>query len=47
MTRNKVNYSLIEDDSKRKVSYNKRRKELLKKSDELKKLCDVEVATVI
>ncbi|KAK4716691.1 hypothetical protein R3W88_015029 [Solanum pinnatisectum] len=44
MTRNKVNYALIEDDSKRKISYNKR---LLKKSDELKTLCDVDVATVI
>ncbi|XP_049403557.1 MADS-box transcription factor PHERES 2-like [Solanum stenotomum] len=47
MTRNKVNYAFIEDDSKRKISYNKRLKGLLKKSDELKTLCDVEVATVI
>ncbi|KAH0676299.1 hypothetical protein KY285_024100 [Solanum tuberosum] len=47
MTRNKVNYAFIEDDSKRKISYNKRLKGILKKSDELKTLCDVEVATVI
>ncbi|KAG5606959.1 hypothetical protein H5410_028451 [Solanum commersonii] len=47
MTRNKVNYDFIEDDSKRKILYNKRLKGLLKKSDELKTLCDVEVATVI
>uniref|UniRef100_M1DX01 Type I MADS box transcription factor n=1 Tax=Solanum tuberosum TaxID=4113 RepID=M1DX01_SOLTU len=47
MDRNKVNYALIEDASKRKVSYNKRLKGFLKKSDELKTLCDVEVATVI
>nr|XP_010321632.1 MADS-box transcription factor PHERES 2-like [Solanum lycopersicum] len=47
MTRNKVNYALIEDDTKRKISYDKRLKGLLKKSDELKTLCDVEVATVI
>jgi len=47
MTRNKVNYAFIDDDSKRKISYNKRLKGLLKKSDELKTLCDVEVATVI
>ncbi|KAG5606961.1 hypothetical protein H5410_028453 [Solanum commersonii] len=47
MTRNKVNYAFIEEDSKRKISYNKRLKGLLKKSDELKTLCDVEVATVI
>uniref|UniRef100_M1DN38 Type I MADS box transcription factor n=1 Tax=Solanum tuberosum TaxID=4113 RepID=M1DN38_SOLTU len=46
-TRNKVNYAFIDDDSKRKISYNKRLKGLLKKSDELKTLCDVEVATVI
>ncbi|XP_015167330.1 agamous-like MADS-box protein AGL14 [Solanum tuberosum] len=47
MSRNKVNYALIEDASQRKVSGNKRLKGLLKKSDELKTLCDVEVATVI
>ncbi|WMV30426.1 hypothetical protein MTR67_023811 [Solanum verrucosum] len=47
MSRNKVNYALIEDASYRKVSYNKRMKGILKKSDELKTLCDVEVATVI
>ncbi|KAG5606958.1 hypothetical protein H5410_028450 [Solanum commersonii] len=47
MTRNKVTYAFIEDVSKRKISYNKRLKGLLKKSDELKILCDVEVATVI
>ncbi|KAH0755106.1 hypothetical protein KY290_025376 [Solanum tuberosum] len=47
MTRKKENYAFIEDDSKRKISYNKRLKGLLKKSDELKTLCDVEVATVI
>uniref|UniRef100_A0A3Q7GK55 MADS-box domain-containing protein n=1 Tax=Solanum lycopersicum TaxID=4081 RepID=A0A3Q7GK55_SOLLC len=47
MTRNKVNYALIEDDTKRKISYDKRLKGLLKKTDELKTLCDVEVATVI
>ncbi|XP_015167328.1 agamous-like MADS-box protein AGL80 [Solanum tuberosum] len=47
MARNKVNYALIEDASKKKVSYNKRLKGLLKKSDELKTLCNVEVATVI
>ncbi|KAH0676298.1 hypothetical protein KY285_024099 [Solanum tuberosum] len=47
MTRNKVNYAFIEDDSKIKISYNKRLKGILKKSDELKTLCDVEVATVI
>ncbi|KAK4716690.1 hypothetical protein R3W88_015028 [Solanum pinnatisectum] len=47
MTRYKVNYALIEDDSKRKISYNKRLKGLLKKSYELKTLCDVEVDTVI
>ncbi|XP_049403552.1 agamous-like MADS-box protein AGL80 [Solanum stenotomum] len=47
MTRNNVNYAFIEDDSKRKISYNKRLKGILKKSDELKTLCDVEVPTVI
>ena len=47
MTRNKVNYALIEDDTKRKFSYTKRLKGLLKKSDELKTLCDVEVSTII
>ncbi|XP_049372775.1 MADS-box protein SOC1-like [Solanum verrucosum] len=47
MARNKVNYALIEDASKRKVSYNKRLKGLLKKFDELNTLCDVEVATII
>nr|XP_010321635.1 MADS-box transcription factor PHERES 2-like [Solanum lycopersicum] len=47
MTRNKVNYALIEHDTKRKISYDKRLKGLLKKSDELKTLCDVEVATII
>ncbi|KAH0676302.1 hypothetical protein KY285_024103 [Solanum tuberosum] len=47
MTRKKENYAFIEDDSKRKISYNKGLKGLLKKSDELKTLCDVEVATVI
>ncbi|KAG5606625.1 hypothetical protein H5410_028117 [Solanum commersonii] len=47
MSRNKVNYALIDDASQRKVSSNKRLKGLLKKSDELKTLCDVEVATVI
>ncbi|KAK4716527.1 hypothetical protein R3W88_014865 [Solanum pinnatisectum] len=47
MARNKVNYAFIEDASKRKVSYNKRLKGLLKKSDELKTLCNVEVTTVI
>ncbi|KAH0755105.1 hypothetical protein KY290_025375 [Solanum tuberosum] len=47
MTRNKVKYAFIEDDSKRKISYNKRLKGILKNSNELKTLCDVEVATVI
>ncbi|KAG5606614.1 hypothetical protein H5410_028106 [Solanum commersonii] len=47
MYRNQVNYALIEDASKRRVSYNKRLKGILKKSDEPKTLCDVEVATVI
>ncbi|KAG5594997.1 hypothetical protein H5410_036229 [Solanum commersonii] len=47
MTRNKVNYSLIEDDSKIKFSFNKRLKGLLKNCDELKTLCVVEVATAI
>ncbi|WMV30370.1 hypothetical protein MTR67_023755 [Solanum verrucosum] len=47
MTRNKVNYSLTEDDSKGKYSYNKRLKGHLKKIDELKTHCYVEVAIVI
>ncbi|KAK4716689.1 hypothetical protein R3W88_015027 [Solanum pinnatisectum] len=47
MTRHKVNDALIEDDSKIKISYNKRLKGFLKKSDELKTLCDIEVATII
>uniref|UniRef100_M1DWA1 Mads box protein n=1 Tax=Solanum tuberosum TaxID=4113 RepID=M1DWA1_SOLTU len=47
IARNKVKYALIEDASKTKISSNKRLKGLLKKSDDLKTLCDVEVATVI
>ncbi|XP_055803552.1 MADS-box transcription factor PHERES 2-like [Solanum dulcamara] len=47
MPRNKVNFTLIEDESKRKVSYQKRQKGLFKKCEELKTLCDVEVAVVV
>ncbi|XP_055803544.1 MADS-box transcription factor PHERES 2-like [Solanum dulcamara] len=47
MPRNKVNFTLIEDESKRKVSYQKRQKGLFKKCEELKTLCDVEVAAII
>ncbi|XP_055803477.1 agamous-like MADS-box protein AGL80 [Solanum dulcamara] len=47
MPRNKVNFTLIEDESKRKVSYQKRQKGLFKKCEELKTLCDVEVADVV
>ncbi|XP_055803537.1 agamous-like MADS-box protein AGL80 [Solanum dulcamara] len=47
MPRNKVNFTLIEDESKRKVSYQKRQKGLFKKCEDLKKLCDVEVAAIV
>ncbi|XP_055803593.1 MADS-box transcription factor PHERES 2-like [Solanum dulcamara] len=47
MPRKKVNFTLIEDESKRKVSYQKRQKGLFKKCEELKILCDVEVAAVV
>ncbi|XP_055803600.1 MADS-box transcription factor PHERES 2-like [Solanum dulcamara] len=47
MPRNKVNFTLIEDEIKRKVSYQKRQKGLLKNYVELKTLCDVEVAAVV
>ncbi|XP_055803479.1 agamous-like MADS-box protein AGL80 [Solanum dulcamara] len=47
MPRNKVNFTLIEDESKRKVSYQKRQKDLFKECEELKTLCDVEVAVVV
>ncbi|XP_055803572.1 agamous-like MADS-box protein AGL80 [Solanum dulcamara] len=47
MPRNKVNFTLIEDESKRKVSYQKRQKGLFKKCEELKTLCDVEVVAVV
>ncbi|XP_055803493.1 agamous-like MADS-box protein AGL92 [Solanum dulcamara] len=47
MPRNKVNFTLIEDESKRIVSYQKRQKRLFKKCEELKILCDVEVAAVV
>ncbi|XP_055803467.1 agamous-like MADS-box protein AGL80 [Solanum dulcamara] len=47
MPRNKVNFTFIEDESKRKVSYQKRQKGLFKKCEELKTLCDVEVAAVV
>ena len=47
MPRNKVNLVLIENESKRKVTYRKIQKGLFKKCDELKTLCDVEVAAVV
>ncbi|XP_055803532.1 MADS-box transcription factor PHERES 2-like [Solanum dulcamara] len=47
MERNKVNFTLIEDESKIKVSYQKRQKGLFKKCKEIKTLSDVEVAAVV
>lgn len=47
MPKDKVNYALIENESKRKLSYRKRLKSLLKKSEELQIFCDVEVVVVI
>ncbi|KAG5600037.1 hypothetical protein H5410_031407 [Solanum commersonii] len=47
MPRNKVIFSLIENETDRKVSYKKRHKGFLKKAQELMTLCDIEMAAII
>ncbi|KAK6786494.1 hypothetical protein RDI58_015019 [Solanum bulbocastanum] len=47
MPRNKVIFSLIENETDRKVSYKKRLKGFLKKAQELMTLCDIEMADII
>ncbi|KAL3339427.1 hypothetical protein AABB24_028175, partial [Solanum stoloniferum] len=47
MPRNKVIFSLIENEIDRKVSYKKRHIGFLKKAQELMTLCDIEMAAII
>ncbi|KAM3270519.1 agamous-like MADS-box protein AGL80 [Capsicum chacoense] len=47
MGRKKVKLDIIENITKRKVSYKKRQKGLIKKAFELKTLCNVEMAVII
>ncbi|KAK4718003.1 hypothetical protein R3W88_016341 [Solanum pinnatisectum] len=47
MTRKKVIFYFIENETDRKVSYNKRHEGLLKKVQELNTLCDIEMALII
>ncbi|KAH0684638.1 hypothetical protein KY290_021161 [Solanum tuberosum] len=46
MPRNKVKFVLIENENDRKVSYKKREKGFLTKAEELRTLCDVEMAAI-
>ncbi|KAG5619997.1 hypothetical protein H5410_005215 [Solanum commersonii] len=47
MPRNKVIFSLIVNETDRKVSYKKRHIGFLKKAQELMTLCDIEIAAII
>ncbi|KAK6791321.1 hypothetical protein RDI58_010402 [Solanum bulbocastanum] len=47
MPRNKVKFALIENENDRKVSYKKREKGFLTKVEELRTLCDVEMAVIL
>ncbi|KAK8650032.1 hypothetical protein V6N13_139683 [Hibiscus sabdariffa] len=47
MTRNRVKLAYIANDAARKASYNKRKKGMLKKVNELSTLCGVETCAVI
>ncbi|KAK4709763.1 hypothetical protein R3W88_004276 [Solanum pinnatisectum] len=47
MPRNKVIFSLIENETDRRVSYGKRHIGFLKKAQELMTLCDIEIAAII
>ncbi|KAK8545407.1 hypothetical protein V6N13_066693 [Hibiscus sabdariffa] len=47
MTRNRVKLAYIENDITRKASYNKRKKSMLKKVNELSTLCGLEACVVI
>lgn len=47
MTRKKVKLAFIENDTSRKATYNKRKKGLLKKVDELTTLCGIDACAII
>ncbi|KAL3832996.1 hypothetical protein ACJIZ3_007732 [Penstemon smallii] len=47
MPRKKVTLAYMTNDSERKVSFNKRKKGLIKKSNELHTLCDVDACAII
>ncbi|XP_049400069.1 agamous-like MADS-box protein AGL80 [Solanum stenotomum] len=47
MGRTKVKFAFIENNTKRRVSYRKRKKGFLTKARELNTLCDVELATLV
>ncbi|WMV24117.1 hypothetical protein MTR67_017502 [Solanum verrucosum] len=47
MPRNKVKFALIENENDRKLSYKKREKGFLTKAEELRTLCDVEMAAIL
>ncbi|KAK8650034.1 hypothetical protein V6N13_139685 [Hibiscus sabdariffa] len=47
MTRNRVKFAYITNHAARKTTYNKRKKDLVKKVNELSTLCDVEACVVI
>ncbi|XP_058782064.1 agamous-like MADS-box protein AGL80 [Vicia villosa] len=47
MTRKKVKLAFIENDTSRKTTYNKRKKSLLKKVDELTTLCGIDACAII
>ncbi|XP_058782044.1 agamous-like MADS-box protein AGL80 [Vicia villosa] len=47
MTRKKVKLAFIENDTARKTTYNKRKKGLLKKVDEISTLCGIDACAII
>ncbi|XP_058783799.1 agamous-like MADS-box protein AGL80 [Vicia villosa] len=47
MTRKMVKLAFIENDKARKLTYNKRKKSLMKKVDEITTLCDIEACAII
>ncbi|XP_058762979.1 agamous-like MADS-box protein AGL80 [Vicia villosa] len=47
MTRKKVKLAFIENDKARKLAYNKRKKSLVKKVDEISTLCGIDACSII
>ena len=47
MTRRKTKLTFIANDTERKTSYKKRKKSLLKKTEELSTLCGIEACAIV